>query len=202
MSAVRRPVILGLLLAALTTASGTEAARSATDGTWWTAASDPARRAFLSGYFDCHIYDANARGWPDDPRLTIADRITSAYSSRHKRLDTPVISILETEERQYRQAHRRADEPHGMNDGDMWRQISYERKEAFVRGYLECATPLYQLSMEKSYRTIVQAVSRIYGTSDTDPGIVNWNTADRKIADVIVVDVLGRSRPNKRLERP
>ena len=102
------------------------------DGRWWKALSSDEKDGFLSGYFDCYIWDAKGSDYSNASITQEIQHITKYYNAHPDAEGTPVIDLLHKVAGQKRKSVE--GERHGAYDGDYWRQSSHPERIAFIRG--------------------------------------------------------------------
>ena len=167
------------------------------DGKWWGAVSQEERREFVGGYFVCAVFDARHRELRDIPEDSVERGITEYYRSHPADVQRSVRTILF---RVAAQTPRHATgggefhpEKYGFMDGDYWRQLySQSIRRGWIEGFLDCRRNDERKSEIKSTAQFskdadfyVTAISRWYGVTDDDVGIINEHRSVKMIPDVL-----------------
>ncbi|HET6843356.1 MAG TPA: hypothetical protein VFK06_17010 [Candidatus Angelobacter sp.] len=155
------------------------------DGHWWKALSADEQVAFVSGYYDCFIYDARGTEYSDDSLIQETKKVSEYYKSHSGSEDDLIIQVLHRLSTGKRHSGWKA-EKHGENDGDYWRQSSHSERDAFVRGYIVCQTTHLHARFSRPIKTYVSAISKWYGVNDEDVSELSSKTGNDKIGDVLV----------------
>jgi len=164
------------------------------DGKWWNEISEDERVEFLAGYSDCAVYDA---GQPvrNNSFYQLEAEITKYYSENKSELEKPAITVLrhiyatgklKPREPDYGGEHY--PEKHGFFDGEYWRQLHFENVLLrFIEGYLVCQREFKkpEASFSREAKWYVKQISEWYGVRSDDPGKINEERYQDKIADVL-----------------
>jgi hypothetical protein len=153
------------------------------DGSWWKSLSVSEQDAFVSGYLDCYIWDAQRTDYSDKPIRQQRDSISSFYRANPQFASTPVPELLRKLARTG--GPNRGAERHGVYGGDFWRQLSATGRVAFLRGYIACNSLYMTTRFSRTPETYAKTISRWYGVSDADESQLNDKTANDKIGDVL-----------------
>lgn len=156
------------------------------DGRWWSSSSEEVRAAFLSGYYDCYIWDVRGTAYSDGSVMQEARKISEYYKSNPGATNAPVLQVVKTFNEGKKHATVQSKDRHGENDGDYWRQMSHPEREAFIGGYIACHSEYLHGGFSKSTDSYVNAISKWYGVSDQDVSELSPKTGEDKIANVLL----------------
>ncbi len=178
-------VVLVFLLASVLVATAQDGA-SHYDGRWWKSLSTDARTAFLAGYYDCYIWDVRGTAYSDGSLMQEAATISKYFKSNAGAENTLVLQVLKNLNAGKKHAVVQANDRHGENDGDYWRQMGHEERLAFVRGYILCQNEYLHTGFSKTTESYVNDISKWYGVSDQDVSELSTKTGNDKIANVLL----------------
>ena len=164
-------------------------------GEWWASASDSSKNAFVGGYLDCYVYDAERAR----EGLNMTTELWSAQVSAFY-LDHPTDGSLTVESvlsgllrnRRFPRANPGDGETvthkgkHATFDSELWRTRFPEERLGYVEGYLSCQRVFGKPegTFSKTDSWYVNKISEWYGlkpgTDEIDP-----HKAYAMIADVL-----------------
>ena len=182
-----------LKILTLTLLAGTIFPCVAYDGNWWISSTKERRLGFLAGYTDCSVDDAGQKQLANISWYVLEPRITAFVESNKSNLKISVAQLIAAV------ARPQAADPndkyaqhfpgkHGFFDGEYWRMSYPDHRAGFVEGYLDCYRSLIRTnnSFSRPARLYAQDISKWYGVSDSDPGEINSQRTDAKIAGVLL----------------
>ena len=165
------------------------------DGKWWNDLPRDERLAFTAGYFDCAVYDAGQDNMGDISWYQIESEVTRFYNENTPELEKTVIVVIRQLYATGKLKHRKPDytgeyypEKHGIFDGEYWRQLHFENVLLrFIEGYLVCQREFKkpEASFSREAKWYVKQISEWYGVRSDDPGKINEERYQDKIADVL-----------------
>jgi len=169
------------------------AKQPALDGTWWHTASKDQRTGFLAGYIDCAVYDGKEKDLVNVSWNVVEPMVTAFYDSHSDQIHALVASVFLNVSRGQKQDSDGGEQyagRHGIFDGEYWRQSTHDHRLGFVEGYIDCiqTVPANKAHFSRDAELYVTRLSRWYGISDQDPGILNNSRARTKIADALLRD--------------
>jgi hypothetical protein len=163
------------------------------DGNWWISSTKERRLGFLAGYGDYSVYDADQKQLANISWYVLEPKITAFVESNKSNLKMSVAQLIAAV------ARSQAADPndkyaqhfpgkHGFFDGEYWRMSPPDHRTGFVEGFVDCYQSLIPTKNGFSRTALLYAqdISKWYGVHDSDPGLINSQRTDAKIADVLL----------------
>jgi hypothetical protein len=162
------------------------------DGAWWLSVSTDRRTGFLAGYIDCAVYDAGEKQFADLSWDAIEPQISKRFLSHPADRGTRVADVLAQIGKKQQISGGQSDgesypEKHGIFNGDYWRQSNADKRLGYVNGYLECHAITGKPKADYSRDSVWYSnqISLWFGVKADDPGEINPDRVNRKIADAL-----------------
>lgn len=153
------------------------------DGNAWRTWTQDERDGFVTGYYDCYVFEKGQKG-PAGARREWIDAISDYYEVHPDNLKQSIGNafVATASQRPRMEVSARRD---SIFDGDLWRQMSNADRLRYVQAYMACRFSEFGLRPSRDAENYASRVSRWFGIDKNDVGVINLERADLKIGDVL-----------------